>query len=360
LRYLISVDKTVIVRGPASFKLIGGHATILGAPLDQSSNIVIQRDRQLPIESEDEAEIEITIGRPGNIMEIDGSSVPDSWRKVVNLLESLGKAIVMIVGPADAGKSTLCTYVMNSLITRGREVRVLDADIGQADIGPPTTIASSAPTIPSPTLAQLEPERVLFVGHNTPSFVQEEVFQGIKRMLSSDCRGVTIVNTDGWVCDAAAILYKRHLISIVNPDKLVGIGPRNSLNPILHPTISDPIMVESSKVTRPRTRVERREIRRSGYLRFLTNSIEHTLKLDNTELKLRRGITEARSRGTLNLSKVLLGFLNDKGFMIQIGILETMTHNHLTVYSRRIHRPFTIKFGYVRLARDGRELGFLE
>jgi len=360
LRYLIPADKTLIVRGPASLKLFGEHATILGAPLDQSSNIVIQRGKQLPIESEDESEVEITIGRTGNIMELNGSSIPESWKSVVNLLADSGKAIILIIGPSDAGKSSLCTYILNSLIIRRREVRVLDADIGQADIGPPTTLASSAPTTPRPSLIQLEPERMLFVGHVTPSFVQEEMFQGIKRMLSSDRRGITIVNTDGWVYEDAAILYKKRLISIVNPDHLVGIGPRISLNPILHQTKFDTIMVQSPTVTLPRSRIQRKEIRRSGYRRFLTNATVHTLRLDNTRIKLRRSITQPCSRGLVNLSKALLGFLDENGFMVQIGILERMTHNHLTAYSRRIHQPVSIKFGYVRLARDGTELGFLE
>ena len=358
MRYLIPADKTLIVRGPASLKLVHGHATVLGAPLVQSSNIVIQRDKQLPIESGDEAKIEITIDSTGSIMEVDGSSLPKSWKDVVNLLADLGKAIVMIIGPSDAGKSTLCTYIMNSLIIRRREVRVIDADIGQADIGPPTTIASSAPTMPKLGLVQLEPERMFFVGHVTPSFVQEKVFRGIRRILRSDCRGVTIVNTDGWVRDAAAILYKKRLISTVNPDKLVGIGPRNSLNPFLHSTKSDPIMVESSKVTLPRTRIQRKEIRRRGYQRFLTNSIVQTIKLDNTKMRVKKTFTHWGLSGPL--SKVILGFLDIEGFMIQIGILESITGNHLTVYTRRIHRPVTVEFGFVRLARDGTELGFLE
>ena len=359
LRYLLPVNKTLIVRGPARLNLIGGQATILGASLNNSTNMVIQREKQLPIESEVEAEIEITLGRTGAMMEMEGSSLPESWKNVVNSLANMSKGTAMIIGPSDVGKSTLCTYLMNALINRRRNVRVLDADIGQADIGPPTTITSSTPTIPTATLANLEPERMFFVGHNTPSFVQPQVLHGIKRMLSADCAGVTIINTDGWVNDSAAILYKNRLISAINPDILVGIGPRNSLNPILHTTKSFPIVVDSSRAILPRTRSGRKEIRRSGYQRFLRDSASHTIRLDNIRLQLRKSITRAMTKGNLDLNNVLLGFLNDKGFMDQIGILETMAHRCLTVYSRLIHQPITLEFGYVKLARDGSELGFL-
>lgn len=360
MRYFLPVNRTLIVRGPANLSLIGGQATILGASLDRSAKMVIQREKQLPIESEDEAEIEITFGKAGTMMEIEGSSIAESWKDVVNSIADMGKGTTMIIGPSDVGKSTLCTYVMNALINRRRNVRVLDADIGQADIGPPTTIASSTPTMPRPSLAHLEPERMFFVGHNTPSFVQSQVLRGIKRMLSSDCTGMTIINTDGWVHDSAAILYKNSLISTINPDILVVIGPRNSLNPILQTTKNYPIIVESSRAILPRTRVERKEIRRSGYQRFLTDSTSHTLKLDDVRLQLRRSIQQGISKGNLDLSNLLVGFLNDRGFLDQIGILETMTHSSLTVCSRAIHQPVTIEFGYVKLAIDGSELGFVE
>ena len=359
LRYLLSVNKTLIVRGPACLNLIHGQATILGASLN-SGNMIIQHEKQLPIESDVEAEIEITLGRTGAMMEMEGSSLPESWKGVVNSLADMGNGTAMIIGPSDVGKSTLCTYVMNELINRRLKVRVLDADIGQTDIGPPTTIASSSPTISTPTLVQLEPERMFFVGHNTPSFVQPQVLRGIKRMLSSDCNGVTIINTDGWVHDSAAILYKTRLISTVNPDKLIGIGSRNSLNPIVHKTKTNPIIVESSRAILSRTRSERKEIRRNGYQRFLTNSVSNSIKLDNIKLQLRKSITQAISKENLDLNNVLLGFLNDKGFLEQIGILETMTRSYLTVYSRRIHQPVTLEFGYVKLTRDGSEVGFLE
>jgi len=358
LRYLLPVNKTLIIRGPATLELIDGHASILGAPLEKSARMVIQRERQLPVESGHEVEIEIALGTAGAMLEIEGSSVPESWKNVVNSLEAMDKGTTMIIGPSDVGKSALCTYLMNELIKRRCNVRVLDADIGQADIGPPTTIASSIPTMPKPTLSYLEPDRMFFVGHNTPSVVQSQVLHGIKRMLSSECTGVTVINTDGWIRDSAAVLYKNHLISAVKPDILIGIGSRNSLNPIMQMTRTNSIIVESPRAILPRTRSDRKQIRKSGYQRFLTNAALHTFKLNNTKLRLRESVRQGFSKGNLDLTNVLLGLLNDKGFMDQIGILERITANSLTVYSRAI-QPVTIEFGYVKLSRDGSELGFL-
>jgi polynucleotide 5'-hydroxyl-kinase GRC3/NOL9 len=359
LRYLLPVNKTLIVRGPATLNLIDGYASILGASLEKSDKIVIQRERQLPIESIGQVEIEIALGAAGAIMEIEGSSLPESWKKVVSSLEVVGKGTMMIIGPSGVGKSALCTYLTNELIKRRCDVRVVDADIGQADIGPPTTIASSTPTVPRPTLSDLEPDRIFFVGHNTPSFVQSQVIHGIKRILNSKCTDVTIINTDGWVRDAAAILYKNRLISAVKPDILVGIGSRNTLNPILETTKTHSIIVESSRAVLPRTRSGRKQTRKSAYQRFLTNGTLHTFNSDSTKLRLRESIWQAFSKGKFELTNVVLGLLNDEGFLDQLGILENISSSLLTVYSRAIHQPVTIEFGYVKLLRDGSELGFL-
>jgi len=358
LRHLLPVNKTLIVRGPATLSLIDGHASILGAPLEKSP-IVIQRGKQLPIESIGQAEIEIALESTAAIVEIEGSSLPRSWKNVVDSLEAMGKRTTMIIGPSGVGKSALCTYLVNELIKRRCNVRVIDADIGQADIGPPTTVASSAPTMPRPTLSHLEPDRIFFVGHNTPSFVQSQVLHGIKHMLKSEQTDVTVINTDGWVRDSEAIHYKTRLISAVKPDILLGIGSRSSLNPILRLTKTDSIIVESSRAVLPRTRSERKQIRKSGYQRFLTNGTLHTFKLDSTKLRLRKSIRHAFSKGNLDCTNVVLGLLNDDGFMDQLGILERMSPSHLIVYSKAIHQPVTIQFGYVKLSRDGSELGFL-
>jgi len=359
LRYLLPVNRTLIVKGPGTIRLIEGHASILGAPLESSAATVVQRSKQLPVESIDDVEIEISLGASGAITEVEGSSLPASWENALNSLEAMGKANVIIIGPSDVGKSSLCTYLMNELIKKRRRVKVLDADIGQADIGPPTTITSVIPAAPTPTLSRLEPDRIFFVGHNTPSFVQSQVLNGIRRLTKPESSGVTIINTDGWVRGSAAIPYKKRLISTVKPDLLIGIGPRNSLKPILEGAKAPQILVEPSRAILPRTRDERRQIRKSGYQRFLANGTLHTFKSHSSGVRVREGIKHAFSQGNPDLIGVVVGLLNEAGFVDQLGILENIHSDYLTVFSRAIHQPVRIEFGYVRISRDGSELGFL-
>jgi polynucleotide 5'-hydroxyl-kinase GRC3/NOL9 len=347
------------VRGPAALTVTSGQAHILGSQLNESTRIVVQNERQLPLESRGEAEIEIELRENGAISETDGSTIPRSWTRIVHSLSSMRECKAMIIGPADAGKSTLCTYLMNELLNRNIQVRVIDADIGQADIGPPTTIASSTPSSPTPTLSGLDPQRMFFVGHTTPSFVKGKVFNGINHMLSSDRSGLTIINTDGWILDSEAIIYKSQLISAAKPDIVIGIGQEKSITPILDVTGTHWIEAETSNAIFPRTRNDRKEIRKIGYRRFLDGSTVHTLKLN--EVRIRMGEDERKQnliKHSSELHNLLVGLLDSRGFTYHIGILQTVTTDYLRVYSRAVRKPIILELGYVKLSRDGSELGF--
>ena len=48
--------------------------------------------------------------------------------------------IVLVIGAMDIGKSTFCRFLVERGVTSGLRVGFVDADVGQSQIGPPTTI----------------------------------------------------------------------------------------------------------------------------------------------------------------------------------------------------------------------------
>ena len=48
--------------------------------------------------------------------------------------------VTLVIGVVDAGKTTLVTRLAAALASPGDLVGVVDADLGQSDIGPPTTV----------------------------------------------------------------------------------------------------------------------------------------------------------------------------------------------------------------------------
>ena len=66
--------------------------------------------------------------------------VPPEWEAAAAEILERGRCIVLLVGGAGVGKSSFCRYLAETLARRA-EVDVIDADIGQANLGPPATIS---------------------------------------------------------------------------------------------------------------------------------------------------------------------------------------------------------------------------
>lgn len=358
MRYLLPANKTLIVKGPATLALTSGEASVLAAPLSKSDKLVIRQEKQVPIEAKSETEIELKVGVGGEITEIEGSSLPKSWKAAVESLEAMAEGTAMIIGPTDVGKSTLCTYIVNQLLNRKIRVQVIDADIGQADIGPPTTIASAIPNLPVPSLTELEPERIIFVGHTSPSTVQSKVINGIKRTMTS--KALVIINTDGWTLDPEAIRYKISLISAIKPDIVVAMGSEVALRPILDTTQTTQVSAEASQAILPRSRNDRKKIRKAAYQRFLQGSTIQTLRMDELRIKLRTSIQESFSRREFKLNNIIVGLLDEESYMLQIGVLLGIRTNTLQLYSKSPKEATSLEFGYVKLSINGLELGYVD
>lgn len=185
------------------------------------------------MEAEGEAQLEINLGKSGEIFEIDGSSIPESWKLAQEALAEMERGKVMVLGATDVGKSTLCAYLVNTLTARGLRLRVVDGDLGQADIGPPATIASALPVSPIASLVDLPPETIEFVGNTSPSGIEIKVFNALRRLSERNGSLLTIINSDGWIADPEAITYKIKMIAELEPDLVVALTTGSEVHPIL-------------------------------------------------------------------------------------------------------------------------------
>ena len=71
---------------------------------------------------------------------MDGTyRVNQDWRKLASRIVK-SQQTVMVIGATDAGKSTFCRFLADSALAAGFKITYVDADIGQSQIGPPTTV----------------------------------------------------------------------------------------------------------------------------------------------------------------------------------------------------------------------------
>lgn len=233
MRYILAPNNTLMIRGQASCRLLNGEAEVLGAPLNRQRRLTINRDKQLPVEARTEAHLEISMGKSAETFEVEGSTIPASWNVAADALAEMEKGKVILIGMTDVGKSTLSTYLTNKLLGKQLSLHMIDGDIGQADIGPPTTIGYSIPTTPISSLVELRPESIIFVGHTNASQVETKIIDGIRRLSNRTQDSLTIINTDGWVLDSEAISYKIRMMAATEPDLVIGVATGGELQPIL-------------------------------------------------------------------------------------------------------------------------------
>lgn len=165
----VEKGKTLLVDGPASVSLISGEAAILGAVLRSGEKIVIREGKRIPFEVRKKASFDLMLGEDASVEETDGSTIPQSWESASKEILSHKKPVkVMVMGDVDSGKTSFCTYLLNLALKKGWKTAIIDGDLGQSDIGPPSTIGFSHVTAPLKDPFEIEAENAYFVGLTSP------------------------------------------------------------------------------------------------------------------------------------------------------------------------------------------------
>jgi polynucleotide 5'-hydroxyl-kinase GRC3/NOL9 len=273
----VKAEKTLLVNGPASVQLVSGEAETLGASLSVSETVIVRDGKCMPFYVRKDASFNIMHSKENMVEEAEGNTVPVSWHKVAEEILSLEKpTVVMIMGDADSGKTSLCTFLANKARNEKLKVAIIDADLGQSDLGPPTTVGLAYVKKPIRDLFNVEANHVFFVGFTSPGGVEERVAQGILDFKDQALREKTeflIINTDGWVEGEEAVQYKAMLSERLLPNAIVAIKQEEELEGLLASLERSSVLnVEPSLAVRKRDREKRKTIRELGYRKYLKNA----------------------------------------------------------------------------------------
>jgi polynucleotide 5'-hydroxyl-kinase GRC3/NOL9 len=150
------------------------------------------------------------------------------WRTVVNdvLSQDFRKPlVVMIAGGTDAGKSTFCTYLANRAIAEGVTPTIVDGDIGQSDLAPPSVIGAAALGHQTSDLRDINATVFEFVGSTSPRGLESFISQRLASIVTRSCfrSDLCIVNTDGYV-DNGGAQYKKMIATGIQPGIVVLLG----------------------------------------------------------------------------------------------------------------------------------------
>lgn len=243
------------------------------------------------------------------------------WFEVLKRFEKRGRKL-FVIGASDSGKTTFLLFILNSLLERGKRVGVIDFDIGQSRIGPPTTFGFGIAENKVESLDKITPEKLYFVGSVSPKGRLLQMLVGAEKLLREvEKHGLDyiLIDTTGLVDGTIAEMLKEAKIEIVDPDFIVlfeeGMERENLIKPFIHSGKKivrikpSPYVIRRDREERIRYREEKfRDYFKNGKLIKVIFSEKNLLGIDLTY--------EIPSPGTL------FSFLDRDRFTLSLGIVK--------------------------------------
>jgi polynucleotide 5'-kinase involved in rRNA processing len=254
---------------------------------------------------------------------------------------------VMVLGAVDAGKSSLCTYLSNIFFREVGEAYILDLDLGQSDLGPPTTLGLGMLRGFVKSLSEASLLALYFIGSTAPHRAMSKVFRGVVKLTSRSTTPL-IVNTDGWISDELAVSYKFRLMDLIGPKAVVALG--EEVYELLTTSKVTAFKAQPPIHVLKRSREDRRLSRERRFYEFLKNG---RIRVFNLKSLTYEGLRDERE--SMNS---LVGLLNSEEWLLGIGVLKglNLKKGYVKVYTNFGGKVYSIVEGNVKLDEAGREI----
>ena len=282
--------KTVLIKGPVLLE-IKGECNILGVKC-KNECIGWESSRVIPVEKNNNSTLSIIRGRNWNHHNPEtnehhknfGISI---WKDLVRNVLKQEKKRIIIIGPSNSGKSTLSLYMANVFISHGLRPLLIDADVGQGDLAPPTCLGAAVMNFPEVDLWKVKTNCTNFIGGIQPVGYESKIISNIRRQLDTSLKhDLSIINTDGYI-KGNGLIHKIDLLKKIQPDCIIYLGgpnmDRNLLELFSHlPTnLKMNFMYgERQGVVNNRSLTERYAKRIKTFCKFLTKDKVVNMKLD--------------------------------------------------------------------------------
>ena len=189
----------------------------------------------------------------------------------------------------ESGKTSFTAVLANRAIANNIVPAIIDADIGQADIGPPAFVSMSMPSSWVIWLRQLEPLAMRFVGSIEPSAAAGRVISAVTEMVEkarSMGAGLIVIDTDGWVRGWSALEFKVDLLRSVGADFVAVMGDAELFSFISRAVGAKVYHLRSPQVQAIRDVDDRRKLRALNYKRFIEGDV---VEVDLTKVPVQGG-----------------------------------------------------------------------
>ena len=275
------------------------------------------------------------------------------------------QCVIMLVGGSDTGKTTLAEKLADWLAPSG-PVAIVDADMGQSHIGPPTTVGWGLVTGKFAGWDAIETEGFYFVGATSPVRNLLPTVVGAKLMCDaarSSARFV-IVDTTGLVTGSVGWILKWSKIDALQPDVVLAIQRTDELEPIVapyrHTSCPTIVRMRTPEGVGRKTADQRTAHRERLFGRYFENSTTTELSGETVSVQC---ADEMSGYDPQNLINRVVSLRDATGGDMALGILleQDIRRNAFLVRTplKDVDDVRSIVIGDLRISPDGRQLGSL-
>lgn len=244
LDLVLKTNLVLLVKGPAELN-IHGQASILGKDISDSK-VLLEEGKLSPIETNSSCRISMSLPNHKQENEYQDNCWVYShreagtkiWEEVIHMIFCAMPTVpesILVTGPTDAGKTTLSTCIINQAINRGLRPAIIDADVGQGDLAPPTAIGCGVVESQILDLRDVLTKYFEFVGNTNPSGYHRLISRLVRRLFNrlrkrkgdSSKVNMIVINTDGYIT-GDGLSGKIAIANKIKPDVIICLGENAS------------------------------------------------------------------------------------------------------------------------------------
>lgn len=260
----------------------------------------------------------------------------DDWAdKIAQQLIGRGlmqEGICLVLGAADTGKTTLVESVTRHTAS-SQPVAVVDADIGQSHIGPPTTVGWALADNPQVNLSQLAVSGISFVGDVTPVGHLLQHTAAIAQCVrqAAEAAASVIVDTPGLVHGPAACALWWTVQRILQPKSILAVRRVDELNDVISGLQHLDLrleLIQSPPRIPSKSPQSRRSYRQKQFQSYFQDSCPYNICLSDISIQY------GRLSNPAGLVHRLVALRDDKGKDVAIGLIEDWQDSKKTAVVR--------------------------